>query len=343
MSLRNLVLASIVLFSLAFLVACGSSSSVHVVPPPNGGFSNSNLNGTYVFSVAGTDQSGAPYAMVGTITADGSGGNGNGHITAGTLDINDPAFTTQALPNQPINSSSIYTVGVDGRGRATLGTSTPFGTIILDFVLQDSSHGLVTEFDGNASGSGTLDAQTASVTPQGPYALSLAGSDSTGNSLAAAGNFTVGSGGTISSGSEDFNDNGFGHTGYALSGTVVSGPSSTPGTTLVSGLGSLIYDVYAIDASHLKFIEMDTTAILSGDAFSQTSTTIPAGTYAFTLAGIVVAGGSPAPSDAGGFLVTDGSNYSTPQLRTSTRPAPPRELHLSTPPGSTHAARGGAC
>ena len=112
-----------------------------------------------MFSVAGTDVQGAPYAIVGSFTANGSGGNGQGGITGGTIDLNDPALSAP-VANAAISSSS-YSVGVDGRGKATLNTSSPFGTIVLDFVLQDSAHGLVTEFDGNASGSGTLDVQTA--------------------------------------------------------------------------------------------------------------------------------------------------------------------------------------
>jgi len=63
-----------------------------------------------------------------------------------------------------------------------------------------------------------------------------------------------------------------------------------------------IYDVYAIDASHLKFIEMDTYATLAGDAYSQNSTSVPTGSMAFTLSGFYQ--GNPAA--AGGFMVTQG-------------------------------------
>ena len=59
---------------LAVLAGCGGSSgTANPVAPPSGGFSNSNLNGTYVFSISGTDVNGTPYAMVGTFTANGSG------------------------------------------------------------------------------------------------------------------------------------------------------------------------------------------------------------------------------------------------------------------------------
>lgn len=75
MSVRNGIVLLLALSALLFLGACGSNSITHPVAPPSGNFSNSNLNGTYVFSVLGVDQaSGAPYAIVGTLTANGSGG-----------------------------------------------------------------------------------------------------------------------------------------------------------------------------------------------------------------------------------------------------------------------------
>ncbi len=311
MSLCNRLVLTTVLASIAVLGGCGSGGSFSTpIPPPGGSFSNSNLNGTYVFSVSGTDTTGAPYAMVGTFTASGSGGNGQGAITGGTLDLNDPGVPA-LVSNAAVGAGSNYKVNVDGRGQATLNTSTAFGNITLDFVLQDSSHGLVTEFDGNATGSGTLDIQTAGVSPSGSYAFLFFGTDVSSGSadpFATVGNFTVGSGGAIS-GLEDFNDNSVAYTSQGLSGQIVSGPATTPATTLVTQFGTQTYDVYAIDASHLKFIEMDATATLSGDAYSQTSATVPTGTLAFTVAGAFP--GVSAPSAVGGFMVTDGAGNIT--------------------------------
>ncbi len=311
MSLCNRLVLTTVLASIAILGGCGSGGSFTTpIPPPGGSFSNSNLNGTYVFSVSGTDTTGAPYAMVGTFTASGSGGNGQGAITGGTLDLNDPGVPA-LVSNAAVGAGSNYKVNVDGRGQATLNTTTAFGSITLDFVLQDSSHGLVTEFDGNATGSGTIDIQTAGVSPAGSYAFLFFGTDvssSFADPFATVGNFTVGAGGAIS-GLEDFNDNSVAYTSQGLSGQVVSGPATTPGTTLITQFGTQTYDVYAIDASHLKFIEMDATATLSGDAYSQTTTTVPTGALAFTVAGAFP--GVSAPSAAGGFMVTDGAGNIT--------------------------------
>ena len=146
MSVRNVFAPLLALSALTFLVACGGGGSgqATAVPPPTGSFSDSNLNGTYVFSVSGTDENGALYSAVGSFTA-----NGSGAITGGSIDMNDTEFTAP-LADVPINSST-YHVGVDGRGTATLGLpsgSSPFNTnVVLDFVLQDSFHGLVIEFE----------------------------------------------------------------------------------------------------------------------------------------------------------------------------------------------------
>jgi hypothetical protein len=309
MSSNRLVLLA-VLAALAILPSCSTSNGTTApVAPPSGGFSNSNLNGTYVFSVSGTDTNNAPYAMVGSFTANGSGG-----ITGGTLDLNDEAFPSSSpaispVANSPISSSSSYSVGVDGRGQVKLNTSTPFPSpIVLDFVLQDNSHGLVTEFDTSASGSGSLDLQSSGTTLNGSYAFIFSGAY--GSSLVSTvGNFTLGGSEGAVTGLEDFNSEGVPYPEEALSGTVVAGPSSTPATQLVaaSTTFAITYDVYPIDASHLKFIEMDSNGTLSGDAYSQSSATVPTGTLAFTLMGL----SSSQVVAAGGFMVTDGSGNIT--------------------------------
>jgi hypothetical protein len=309
MSVRNAFALFLGLSTLALLVGCGNGSGItNPVAPPSGSFSKSNLNGTYVFSVSGLDSGGFSIAMVGTLNA-----NGNGAITGGTMDINDDSFSAP-LPNLAIGGSSSYNVSVDGRGSATLRVSTPFGSsITLDFVLASSSHGFVIQFDGNATGSGTLDLQTAGLTQSalaGSYAFSMSGVDSAGTgSFATVGNFTLDSTGTITSGLEDFNDNGLlVYASEVLGGQVILGPSATPASLLTTSPYAETFDVYAIDATHLKFIEMDTLPILSGDAYSQTSTTVPTGPLAFTLSGFI----ANAPFASGGFMITDGAGNITP-------------------------------
>jgi hypothetical protein len=314
MSVRNGLFLVVALCASMFLVACGGggNSIATGTAPPSGAFSASNLNGAYVFSVSGTDAGGGSYSMAGTLTANGSGG-----ITGGAIDISDLDSSLASAPvvaaNAAVSAKSTYNIGQDGRGTITLGvTSNPFNgaNIVFDFVLQDSSHGLITGFDGNYSGSGTIDSQTSGITPTGTYAFSLAGADWNSGSPVAfgtVGNFTL-SGSAVSTGLEDFNVSG---TSYAdetiTAGTLALGPSSNPSTSLTTGtsLGTLTFDAIAIDANHLKLIEMDSVGNMVGDAYSQTAATISDGNLAFTLAG-VTSGGDLA---AGGIMVASGGTF----------------------------------
>ncbi len=315
MSLHHRIFLALSVSALAFLAACGGNNGSSVTnpsPPPSGGFSVSNLKGTYVFSVAGTDTNGYAYAAVGTFTA-----NGSGAISAGTIDLNDDGFAASnpvitPAANVAITSGSAYKIGVDGRGSATLQCATPFGNaIVLDFVLQDSTHGLVTEFDQAASGSGTLDLQSSSVTPAGSYAFIFSGAYN-GSTVATVGNFTVGTGGALT-GLVDLNSLGIPYAEETLTGSLTLGPSTSPATQILAAPSSgtpnftMTYDVYAIDATHMKFIEMDSTGTLAGDAYAQTSTTVPTGALAFTLLGST----SSTVTAAGGFMVTDGNGNIT--------------------------------
>jgi hypothetical protein len=294
MSVRNGVVLFLALSALLFLAACGSSSP-SAVAPPTGGFTNSNLSGTYTFSTIGLDASGGFFAVAGTFAANGSGG-----ITGGALDVNDQTTGADSA-NLTISSSSGYSITADGRGSASL--NVPGGTIGLDFVLSSSSHGLITRFDGGGSGSGTLDLQ-GTVSLAGPYTFSLAGADANGSPEVAVGSFTV-SGSTLA-GVADVNDAAsFEYLNQSLSGSITLGSGTAPGTaTLTAGPLTFNFDVYTVDSTHLKFVETDTTQILAGDAFTQ-QTSIPSGQLVFTAAGLDSSG---SPSATGGYMTSDGNS-----------------------------------
>ena len=94
--------------ALVMVVGCGGGSSVNF-PPPQGGFTNSNLNGPFAFSYTGSDAGGF-LAVAGSFVADGAG-----HITSGTQDIN-----SEAAINTNVAVSGTYLVRSDGRGTITL-------------------------------------------------------------------------------------------------------------------------------------------------------------------------------------------------------------------------------
>jgi hypothetical protein len=318
MLLRNPIPLLLVAAGLTGLAGCGSSSN-QASAPPSGAFGNSNLNGTYVFSFAGDDATGgheSQFAIAGTLTA-----NGDGSFTAGTIDIDDPALgsalNTSYVQNR-LPASGNYNITPDGRGTGSVsvtinGAQVQFG---LDFVLTSDTHGLISRFDGNGSGSGTIDLLSSNVSQsalQGSYAFGFQGSDSTVvNPLATVGSFSLDANGNITSGLQDFgaNGNSVGLRALAVAGNVqAGGPGTAQLTTNATGFGTLHFDVFVIDPTHLKFIETDSTAYLAGDAFVSTDqTAFPSGPLAFTLAGEDTAQG---PFAAGGLLTSDGSSQIT--------------------------------
>jgi hypothetical protein len=289
------------LSALLLLAGCGSSSKTST-PPPSGSFSTASLTGTYVFSASGADGNGF-FSTVGMLTANGSGG-----ITGGVLDFNDPA---NLLTSQAIGTNSSYTVTSDGRGTAIIGT--PSATFSFDFVLTSSSHGLVTRYDTAGTGSGTLDLVSSVTQAQlaSSYAFDLVGVDVSGNSFASVGAYTLDSTGTISTGVQDLNDNHFAYPDQALTGSVVLSTSTIAGVTAPgiatlttsTTFGSLTFDVFPIDATHMKFIETDAVGIMAGDAFSQ-SPLPSAGNLVFTASGVDSSGFALA---AGGLMNFDGN------------------------------------
>jgi len=308
----RLLIALTAISSLFFMAACGSSNSL--VPPNNNGFTNGNLSGTYVLSISGTDITADTFsffAIVGTITADG-----NGNITGGTVDINDPDLGGTGVFLAQTVSANTYNISPDGRGTGTL--VTPVATFGLDFVLTSGGHGLITRFDGVGSGSGTLDLQgSATQSSLASLAFSLSGANAGVNpagDVGTVGAFTLNtSTGLVTTGIQDFNfdNSSAGLTGLPIATTsslvLTSGTNGTAALTTSGPFGSLAFDVWVIDSTHLKLIETDTSSglALSGDAFTQ-QTSFTAGQLVFTISGQDFSGG---PFAAGGYVTTtsDGS------------------------------------
>ena len=307
--------------SFLFLTDCGNNT-IRATQPPSGSFGDVNLSGTYVFSVAGSDISGNFVAIAGSFVADGKGG-----ISNGIIEVNNSG--RGALLSQSVTEGS-YSVGVDGR---------PFGTAGLlklrssslaysfDYVLSSSTQGLITEFDSNGSGSGTLDLQSdvtqGSLAGQS-FAFNLTGTLGLGSGfcgsnttiatvepLSTVGAFSLDTNGNITSGLQDFNYNCVSDNTTNLQ--ITSGEvslASSPGTaTIVSAVITLHFDVFPVDATHLKFIETDPLPIMVGDAFLQ-SPSIPTGNNVFALAGFDLVKGGPFTS--AGIFDADGSGNIRP-------------------------------
>jgi len=306
MQLRNRVALPIALSTLLFLVGCGSSSN-KVTPPPGGGFDNTNMNGTYVFSTLGTDSGGYPISIAGAFTACGCSG---GTISGGTFTFNDGQVGVVSA--QTISGGS-YNVTADGRGQAHLSNSTILGTVTLDFVLASTNGGSVTEYDTNGTGSGTLELQSSVSQSDlaNSYAFLISGVGSNGL-FATAGAMTLDANGDATTGLQDVTSlnttTGIAssQTGLSIStsSSVLVGTGTAPGTAQISSAAGLFtFDVYPVDATHLKFVETDGLIYGAGDVFTQQSA-LPSGTIAFTMAGadttlLPLAVGGLLPSSSG--------------------------------------------
>jgi len=289
------IAAAITLITIA---GCGGNGSISF-PPPQGGFTNANLTGPFAFSYIGSDAGGF-LAVAGSFVADGAG-----HLSSGTQDINSGvAVNTNAAV------SGTYLVRADGRGTITL--NSPAGNSTLDFVIVSGGHALVTRFDGNATGSGTIDQQTTSAFSNaalaGPFAFTLSGIDTGDVPLAVGGVFTSDASGTLTSGLDDSNDNGFVVTNDPMTGSIPVASTGRGTATLNTVRGALTFAYYVVDANHLKIVGTNNLPALGGEAFRQTgpfSNASVSGPFAFTIAGADLLNGNPFA--AGGVLTSDGA------------------------------------
>jgi hypothetical protein len=280
------------------LSGCGGGGNSFSFPPPQGGFTNANFSGPFAFSYTGTNAGGF-LAVAGSLQADGAG-----HITSGLQDVNTSAgiFTNASI-------TGTYAVRADGRG--SINITSPAGNSVIEFVIVAGGHALITRFDANATGSGTIDQQTASAFSNsalaGQFAFNLGGIDAVGNPLGVVGNFISDATGTITSGVDDSNDSGSVITNDPLSGSIPVSANGRGTASINTARGALSFAYYVVDSTHLKLVETDNSLALGGEAFRQLgpfSSSSVSGPFAFTIAGADTLNGGPFA--AGGVLTSDG-------------------------------------
>jgi hypothetical protein len=253
-------------------------------------FSNTMLVGNYVFEAAGQDSTvfttKVPYYVAGVFTADGAGNVSAGELTYGngTPEPAPPAPPIRVV-NEPITGGT-YTIGTDGRGTINLITANTSigvsGTLTLGTVLASSQRGLITEFDTNATSSGSLDLQTAVNPPLAGFAFVVNGNDApTFGPLpfAIGGVLNMdGLGGISVAGSVADADEGgiiVNHVALVAPGTV-SAPDAFGAVTVDFDLGFAApfgFIGYIVDDTHIKLAESDPDSSMSGQAIGQGANT----------------------------------------------------------------------
>ncbi len=244
----------------------------------------------FVFYVNGLENSPAYgpgpvyYAIAGAVGFDLSG-----NILGGEQDYNDASgFTSPNEPTPDIINPTGSSMTVD----STTGT----GTLVLDvsasnpnvgvngiekFAVQfiNANHALITQFDGSATSSGSLDLQTATSGAGGNFAFTLSGLDTPAILPVAYGGVFSDTGGAIH-GMYDENDSGKVLVGNTLTGTDNGVGADVYGRGSITGFKdpnngnapiSLIY--YVVGPEVLRIIDVDTDDAMAGSAYGQGSAT----------------------------------------------------------------------
>jgi hypothetical protein len=236
----------------------------------------------YVFYVSGLEKSPLNYyAAAGALTIDSLG-----NVLAGEEDYNDGGGTVS--PNEPnpdtitAASKALVVDPTTGIGTLTITSSNKkvgnAGQQIFAVQFVNANHALITEFDGAATSSGSLDLQTTtSIGAGATFAFAMSGIDNTSKtnpyvSWDFGGVFKTGNPAT---GFVDVNDGGTVSLANAINFTT-SSTDATFGRTVVTGLthpaiAKLIS--YPVGPKAMRLIDVDTADTAVGSAFGQGSTT----------------------------------------------------------------------
>jgi hypothetical protein len=234
----------------------------------------------FVFSVNGLENSASDgpvyYGIAGAVGFDSSG-----NVVGGEQDYNDGQ-------NGFLSAADVITATGSSM---TVNPTTGTGTLVLDvsasnpnvgakgiekFAVQfvNASHALITQFDGSATSSGSLDLQTATSIAGGNFAFTISGLDPAGFPFAYGGVFSI-TGGAIH-GRYDENDSGKVIVGNTLTATDNGVGADVYGRGSITGLTdpnngnapiSLVY--YVVGPEVLRIIDVDADDAMVGSAYGQ--------------------------------------------------------------------------
>ncbi len=291
-------------------------------------FNLTNISTTpYAFYMSGEDSNGAFYALAGAIAVDP-----NGNVLGGEQDYNDGVGITSPQPKgDQITGGTLTVSATTGQGTLTLNTNNTNlgvnadGVEIFGVQFVNYNHALITQFDGFATSSGSLDLQTLgtpAAVGNGGYAFALSGIDAGDDPLGFGGVFSL-NGGAISNGVLDINDS-FSTGLPAVTGTAFTGTVSSPdayGRGTITGIkipqSPVTLNYYIVGPEALRIINVNGSSTAIGSAFGQGSTNGAANTFTsaslgqsvFTVAGNY-SNSNDSPFAAVGQFTTDTASSS---------------------------------
>jgi hypothetical protein len=302
--------ALVALALLGFAIGCGSSGG-GPTPPLGGNYSNSSLNGQYVFVLTGigVNQSGSgvnPFSETQIFAA-----NGNGGLTV-TIDDFDQIGGPYG---GSVNYSGTYSIRSDGTGYLFFNNS-PTVTSTYAITMIDDSHFYAIEQDSFATGSGYGEKQDTTQFSTPPAGTFIFKSHNLGvNSR--VGMFNISRGAV--SGLEDIDSFSTGVQSFAITNVAgMSAPDSNGrGHFKISdGTGAnLTFNYYVVGANRFRFLSAAQSSLEVGDADTQTgapfglATLAGGNSYVFGSAGDTVK--NQPGIHSGGVFTTDGNGNVT--------------------------------
>jgi len=251
------------------------------------------------------------YALAGAVQI-----NAAGTVLGGEQDYNDAfGFTSPEPAGDTITGGTLTVNASTGQGTLTLITNNSDlgvgGTETFGVQFVNSSHALIMQFDGSATSSGSMDAQTLPSTPAGGFAFTLSGVDSDYDPVALGGVFTI-SGTSLANGSGDINDDGEVVTAVPFSGTLSGADTFGRGTITgieFGGVGVAI-NYYVVGPEAIRIIDVDDDHASIGSAFGQ-GTNATSANNASLGSSVLALAGNPFQGEYGALAQFSTSNTSS--------------------------------
>jgi len=229
----------------------------------------------FVFYATGQEAAGPNfYSLAGVVTIVTSGDSA-GTVVGGEQDYNDAVGITST---DEISGGNLSIDASTGQGTITLVTGnasfggfvTPAGEEQLAVQFVNANHALITQWDGTATSSGSMDLQTSTSTPSGNFAFTLSGVDNISYCPVVFGGVFSITGGSFSGGTFDVDDCGETAQGNPFPGSVtVTAPDALGrGTFTDTGLATTIA-YYVVGTEAVRIIDIDDADSALGSAYGQ--------------------------------------------------------------------------